>query len=232
MLSPTVTSGFMQSSKTILLVDDDRLVRSLIERILVGEKFKVLPASHGEEALNIWHEAVGEIDVVLTDLSMPGISGLDLGNRLNLADKTVPVVYMSGFPDLIADAEHISFKLFLQKPFTAMDLTRTIRAAVNNQLHGWTCPDCGGSHYHGHLADDNGHTVTLAFGCEDCGRDHSRVAEVLRSYSRCPFCSGQVLLAGYGFVGSKGTHYIEGRCFNCQTKVVRHSPDCPEFPRE
>jgi DNA-binding response OmpR family regulator len=170
--------------------------------------------------------------VLITDLSMPGISGLVLGNRLSRLDRTVPVIYMSGFPDLIAEAEDIPPILFLQKPFTATELARKVRSALNTHLHGWTCPDCGGSRYRGNLADDNGHTITLAFACVDCGTGQLRVAEVLRSYSPCPFCYESVLLAGYGFIGKDGKYFIEGRCLKCKAKVVRHTINCPEFPRE
>jgi CheY-like chemotaxis protein len=226
----TSTSNQLDASRTILLVDDEPMVRQATYRMLTSEQFRVFPACHGQEALNIWGESSEEIDLVLTDIHMPDMSGIDLAQKLTRSAKPVNVLYISGFPDLIAEANHIPASQFLQKPFTATDLKNKVLAAINAPLHNWTCPDCSGTLYRGIKSVNNGHTVTVTFACGDCGVEHVKIAESLQSHSQCPLCAGSVLLSGYSFVGKGGSFYMGGRCQGCATKVDRHSPGCPSIP--
>jgi len=67
---------------SVLLVEDDHLARASIGQMLAAEEFSVLEASNGEQALEIWQSHHDGIDLLVTDISMPGMSGIDLVDRL------------------------------------------------------------------------------------------------------------------------------------------------------
>jgi len=217
------------AGRTVLLTEDDSLTSDCIQVMLEGEDFQVLRARHGEEALDIWRQRGREVDVLLTDLNLPGINGLELAQRLTSDVKSLKTIFISGYPDLIADAQDIPASFFLQKPFTATDLTNRIKAILNAPLHGWRCPACEGHRYHGRHVNSDGYTTKISFVCGDCGGDYIYVA-VSCFRRRCPLCGGPVLLAGYGYVGSKGNWYLENLCSRCKTKIINHSPNCPTIP--
>lgn len=166
-------SGFRP---TILLVDDDPLVRETTRRILMSEGIRVVQAGHGAEALELWRKEPGGVDLLLTDIDMPGMSGIELSARLGKEQLGLKTVYVSGFPELIAEADHISASLFLQKPFTVAELSRTIAAALDTPLPGWQCSRCGGRRYQGEVADNDGHGQTVVFTCADCGTGYFMAA--------------------------------------------------------
>ena len=219
------------AGKVVLLAEDDPLTSDCVQRMLNHEGFQVLAARHGEAALDIWRHRRDEVHLLLTDLNMPGIGGLELAATLTSDAKDLKTIFISGYPDLIADAEDISASLFLQKPFTPVDLTNKIKAIINAPLHGWRCPSCHGHRYQGNLVDSDGHTTKITFECDDCGTEHMHVSEVSCFHRRCPLCGGPVLLGGYGYVGGRdGTWYLEQGCWQCKTKIVHHSPNCPTLP--
>src|SRR5439155_20883262 len=86
-------------SETILLVEDEDLVRSLGARILREQGYTVLEASSGTEALKLADARHGELALVLTDVIMPGISGFELGEQLRAREPELPVLFMSGHTD-------------------------------------------------------------------------------------------------------------------------------------
>jgi DNA-binding NtrC family response regulator len=102
-------------------------------RILVRHGYRVVAARHGDDALLAWHELGGRVDVLLTDLRMPGMGGRALAQRLAAERPELPVVMMSGYAN---DADPVAGAgrgeaLFLQKPFTAESLLRLVRAAID-----------------------------------------------------------------------------------------------------
>jgi CheY-like chemotaxis protein len=117
----------------VLLVEDERAVREMAARILVRHGYRVVAARHGDDALLAWHELGGRVDVLLTDLRMPGMGGRALAQRLAAERPELPVVMMSGYAN---DADPVAGAgrgeaLFLQKPFTAESLLRLVRAAID-----------------------------------------------------------------------------------------------------
>jgi CheY-like chemotaxis protein len=216
--------------KTVLLVDDDPLIRSSIHRMLTAERFEVVPACHGPHALELWEQRERPFDLVLTDLEMPGMSGFELVRHLSQKRKGLIAVYITGFPELIDQATDIPANLFLQKPFTATELGQKVRAAINTPLEGWQCPRCGADCCRGLSADNDEHTLTLAFACNDCGAEYVKKTEVLHPHATCPFCSGLVELSGYGFVGGKEWYYLEQRCRSCDAPITMRSPSCLAIP--
>lgn len=118
--------------ETVLVVDDEEMVRRLAVRMLLQQGYKVLEAKGGDEAVRLLHNAADRIDGVLTDLAMPGLWGRQLGETISSCWPRVRVIYMSGFPAkrMVSDGALNPNDPFVQKPFTAEQLTKTIREAL------------------------------------------------------------------------------------------------------
>jgi two-component system cell cycle sensor histidine kinase/response regulator CckA len=116
-------------SETILLVEDESSVRDLAQRILEMRGYKVLPAQHGADGLRIASVPDNRIDLVVTDVVMPGMNGREFVEALHNHVPGVRVLYMSGYTDddIIRRGLLDSSVAFLQKPFTAKSLARRVR---------------------------------------------------------------------------------------------------------
>jgi signal transduction histidine kinase len=114
-------------SETILLVEDERSVRTLIRRLLEVEGYIVVTAESGEDALVVAGREA-DIDLVLTDMVMPGMNGRELIEQLERLRPGLKVVYTSGHFDDRANA--IKGAPFLQKPYTHQALAKTVREAL------------------------------------------------------------------------------------------------------
>ena len=128
--SPVLRGGH----EGILLVEDESAVREVAEVALVGLGYRVFPASDGRAALQVWDTHRHEIQLLLTDLVMPGgISGRDLALRLRTSAPKLPVIYMSGYSKDLAGGE---FPLkedanFLTKPFDLASLASMVRVGID-----------------------------------------------------------------------------------------------------
>ena len=120
-------------SETILLVEDEEIVRSLAREILESHGYRVLEASGGREALQICERFEGEIQMVLTDVVMPEMSGRVLAGHLATVRPKARVLYMSGYMgDAIARHGMLEAGVaYLQKPFTIESLTQKVREVLN-----------------------------------------------------------------------------------------------------
>jgi two-component system, cell cycle sensor histidine kinase and response regulator CckA len=126
-------SGVLErGDETILLIEDDPSVRGVALQILQEQGFSVIEAANGDEALNRCRNHQGSIDLVLTDVVMPGMSGKECFERLSVIRPGLEVVYMSGYAeDAIAHRGVLEDGTrFLQKPFTVKTLLLTIRDAL------------------------------------------------------------------------------------------------------
>jgi CheY-like chemotaxis protein len=113
---------------TVLVVEDEAAVRRLVERILWGNGYTILSASSGQEALEFVTKYGFDIDLLITDVVMPGISGRELATRLTALRPDVGVLYMSGYSDDIVGRHGLDpGEPFLQKPFTAEELKDAVR---------------------------------------------------------------------------------------------------------
>lgn len=113
--------------RVVLVVDDDASVLFASRRILAKLGYTVLEAPGGEEALQVVREHAPRIDVVLTDMRMPGMDGPTLVSRLVAMLPTVRIVYMSGYTDGLPEQEpKAPGRAFLAKPFTIEQLTETL----------------------------------------------------------------------------------------------------------
>ena len=117
------------STRTILVVDDEPMVREFAHRLLEAEGHVVLEAGSGQEALRTLRERADQIDGVLLDLSMPGMDGTDLLSALRTFAPALPVIVHSGYPvDSTAESLapwHVAG--VLQKPYRAARLTEMVR---------------------------------------------------------------------------------------------------------
>ena len=114
---------------TVLVVDDEEMVRRLAVRMLLQLGHKVVEARDGQEALKQLQRPTQEITVVLTDLAMPGIGGRTLGETVTNCWPQVRVLYMSGFPAqrMVKEGALDPSHPFIQKPFTSEQLGRRVR---------------------------------------------------------------------------------------------------------
>jgi PAS domain S-box-containing protein len=117
---------------TLLVVEDEPPVRSLVKRILTREGFEVIDAANASEALAIVEQTNPHIDLLFTDLILPGMSGRELWEHLQSRQPDLPVVYMSGYTeDAVVKHGVMQNKVnFLQKPFKPEALIEKIQQAL------------------------------------------------------------------------------------------------------
>lgn len=122
-------------SETILLVEDDASVRQLTSAILTSRGYTVLTASGGAEALECAASFSGRIDLLITDVVMPGINGRELADRLKLLRPEAKVLFMSGYTaDVIVNRGVIDFAAsFLAKPFNHEVLSAKVREILGGR---------------------------------------------------------------------------------------------------
>ncbi len=115
--------------KTILAVDDDCAILSLLGEILKPLGFHVLSASNGQEALKIIRELEGKVDLLVSDVVMPEMAGPELAVRLRARYPDMDVMFISGFmkPGLVPSLFESREPGFLRKPFTPSELTSKLR---------------------------------------------------------------------------------------------------------
>ena len=128
------TTGLPGGSETMLLVEDEQEVRRLARDILQQIGYTVLEAANGGEAVEICRGYPGPIQLLLTDVIMPHMSGRELAERLEGVRPTLKVLYMSGYTDdaLGPRALLAGDRVLLQKPFTPEALARTVREALDS----------------------------------------------------------------------------------------------------
>jgi CheY-like chemotaxis protein len=113
---------------SVLLVDDERFLLDFVSMVLRQAGHDVLSASNGVEALMIYSSYRSNIDLVLTDVLMPSMNGVELAGRLRALNPELPILLMSGFiPDEIAVPDNLQL---LQKPFQPGQLLEAIRQSL------------------------------------------------------------------------------------------------------
>src|SRR2546422_58016 len=129
-------AGFQNlGSETILLVEDEAVVRGLARQILEQAGYKVLEASGGEEAVHLTTEHSGAIDLVLTDVVMPKASGKEIAELIKSIRPDARVLFMSGYTDeaIVHHGVLDSGVEFIQKPFTPASLARKVREVLESE---------------------------------------------------------------------------------------------------
>jgi nitrogen-specific signal transduction histidine kinase/CheY-like chemotaxis protein len=131
---PAVPEELPRATETVLLVEDEDMVRRMTREVLEGAGYRVLEASSGFEALRVSAGHNGSLDLLLTDVVMPGMSGRELSERLAPVRPAMKVLYMSGHTDdaIFHHGVTQAGTGFLQKPFTPDALERRVRELLGN----------------------------------------------------------------------------------------------------
>jgi two-component system cell cycle sensor histidine kinase/response regulator CckA len=124
----------LRGAETILLVEDDAGVRGATRRFLEAHGYTVLEATQGREALRLCEKHCGPIDLLITDVVMPEMSGRDVAERLKPSRPNMKVLFMSGYTDkaIVHRGELDPGTAFLQKPFTPDALSRKVREVLDS----------------------------------------------------------------------------------------------------
>ncbi len=120
--------------RTILLVDDEELIRQLARLTLQSHGYQVIEAEDGQQALDLFRQHRQQIDLVILDLTMPQLSGQEVFQRLLAIDPAVPVIFASGYAvEQLDDSEREKMAGFIRKPYRPSELLEVV-AAVWDKL--------------------------------------------------------------------------------------------------
>jgi CheY-like chemotaxis protein len=116
-----------------VVAEDDEMVRALVRVTLEDSGYRVLEAASGEAALALCDSFPGTIDVLVTDMVMPGMGGRALADRLTATRPELRVLYVSGYAEteVLDHGGHEPDAAFVQKPFTPEELALRIRALID-----------------------------------------------------------------------------------------------------
>jgi len=131
--SPRMPGG----RETILIVDDERMIRELVKDILESKGYQVLTAPDGASAIELFQRRRSSIDLVILDMIMPGMSGIETMRKLKAIESEVKAILSSGFSEDERTREFIDLgvKLFLQKPYRTEDLSNAVRRVLDGGWH-------------------------------------------------------------------------------------------------
>lgn len=132
---PAVPSEQPPGNETILLVEDDELVRKIAQRVLRANGYRVMVAEHGGEALALSDEQLSRVNLVLTDVMMPKVNGVELARGLIARRLDVPFLFMSGFTGHENDLTEELSRMgpMLAKPFTGKGLLAAVRHELDQR---------------------------------------------------------------------------------------------------
>ena len=130
------------SSGKVLVVDDDEAVVEIAKMVLTEHGFEVLIAANGANGLSLFQQCYPEVKIVVTDMMMPEMDGIEMIKRIQEIDPKVPIIATSGFVDNKAVMSFIDEQRlpFLQKPYKLEDLLGKIHDLLNNARRGTTHP--------------------------------------------------------------------------------------------
>ena len=119
---------------SILVVEDEGGIRALVRKILRRQGYQVLEASNGEEALRLLAEPGTKVDLLLTDVMMPGMNGVELSQKALAQDGSLKVLFVSGYTDesVLEAGQFPAGTAFLQKPFTLGSLLGKVREVLDS----------------------------------------------------------------------------------------------------
>jgi signal transduction histidine kinase/CheY-like chemotaxis protein len=122
--------------ETILVVEDEKVLRELAHVILESSGYRVLEAGSGVEALHVWQRHQRSIDLLVTDMVMPeGVSGMDLAQKLQALNPALKIIFASGYSMDDVDTSFLRERraVFLQKPYTHVTLAQAVRKCLDGQ---------------------------------------------------------------------------------------------------
>jgi CheY-like chemotaxis protein len=121
-----VVEGVTAHGETILLAEDEAGVRKYTRQILERYGYTTLEATNGVEALTVAHNHSGPVHLLLTDIIMPVMGGVELSEKFSAEFPGVPVLFMTGYTDQII-RHYNALSAYIQKPFTLSDLLTQVR---------------------------------------------------------------------------------------------------------
>ena len=130
--APATTDSALGGSETILLVEDEESVRQLVRDTLATKGYNVIEAGNGEEGITAAALHKGNIDLIITDVVMPGLGGREMVKHLSQTYPGTKVLYLSGYTEdaILSEGSIESGTAFLQKPFTLQSLSRKVREVL------------------------------------------------------------------------------------------------------
>ena len=132
--APTTASAPGNGSETILLVEDEDVVRALARRVLEHRGYTVIACANGAEALEVAARRDQPIDLLLTDVVMPGLRGHEVAERVTASRPDVKVLYMSGYSDeALLGRAAIDERALIEKPFAVDALADRVRKALDSR---------------------------------------------------------------------------------------------------
>ncbi|MFA6540721.1 MAG: response regulator [Bacteroidota bacterium] len=121
-------------NETILIIEDEELLLSMIETLLTFNGYRVLSAHDGEEGIKIFSQYANEIAVVISDLGLPKLGGEEVYKRIRTIDPSAKIIIASGYIDPKVRSELLEHgaRKFIQKPYTANEVLQGIRSVIDN----------------------------------------------------------------------------------------------------
>ena len=134
MEEPIDDTSVPRGRETILVVEDDELVRGITVRSLRALGYRILLAEDGEDAMQVVERHAGDIDLVVTDVAMPRMGGPELADKLTARNPSVKVLFVSGYSEQELSERMVLARnrAFLDKPFTASMLARKLREMLDH----------------------------------------------------------------------------------------------------
>ncbi|MFZ7128348.1 MAG: response regulator [Desulfobacterales bacterium] len=125
--------GLLKGHEAILFVDDESAVEEVARRMLDRLGYQVTTRASGEEALALFRADPDAFDLVITDMTMPGMSGADLARELMRVRPGIPIILSTGFSEELTSSElrDIGIRALLTKPLTLKDFAETVRRVID-----------------------------------------------------------------------------------------------------
>ena len=125
--------GPSRGHERVLLVEDEDALRNVVKRVLVAAGYSVYPTADASEALLLCKQLGSQVDIVLTDVVMPGMSGREMAELLAPLCPTAKVIFMSGYTDEMLEHYGVLGQRFLRKPFDIETLAATVRNVLDEE---------------------------------------------------------------------------------------------------
>lgn len=131
--SPELTEGDVSGSERILFVDDDSAILEMSEQLLELMGYQVTLASSGQEAMDLIHNRCDSFDMVITDMTMPGMNGIELAQEIKKICPDLPIILCSGYTDVVEEdnVPDTGIGAFITKPMGRNELSETIRRLLD-----------------------------------------------------------------------------------------------------
>ena len=126
--------GRKRGHERVLLVEDEDALRNVVKRVLVAAGYTVYPTADAAEALLVCKQLGSQVDIVLTDVVMPGMSGREMAELLAPMCPTAKVIFMSGYTDEMLEHYGVLGQRFLRKPFDIETLASTVRNVIDEDV--------------------------------------------------------------------------------------------------